>query len=324
MKTLRKKLGSIKEKSYDKLFAMAASPCARLLLRYRNTGSAALPQTTRALKKVGVFPIRNHYYEPLFDDSLLTKSLSDDRPLPGVDLNASGQLSFLRKLDHSSELAQMKLNERSNDPTVFHINNGNFESGDADFLYQFIRSIKPNKIIEIGSGHSTKIARLALLQNFAQTGKRATHTCIEPYERTWLEKLEEVSVIRKRVEDCPIDWATQLSAGDLLFVDSSHMIRPQGDVLTEYLEIFPLLASGVYIHIHDIFTPKDYKHSWIVEDVRFWNEQYLLEALLSNTNRYEVIAALNFLMHHNYDDLKNVCPYLTPEREPGSFYMKVR
>jgi hypothetical protein len=324
LKPLRKKLGSIKEKSYDKLFAMVASPCARLLLKYRNTGSAALPQTTRALKKVGVFPIRNHYYEPLFDDSFLTKPLSDDRPLPGIDLNPNGQLSFLRKLDRSSELAQMKLNEKSNDLSAFYINNGNFESGDAEFLYQFVRAIKPNKIVEIGSGHSTKIARLALLQNLAETGRKATHTCIEPYEMGWLEKMEEVSVIRKRIEDCNLDWSTQLAAGDLLFVDSSHMIRPQGDVLTEYLEIFPLLASGVYVHIHDIFTPKDYKHSWIVDDVRFWNEQYLLEALLSNTDRYDVIAALNHLMHHNYDDLKKVCPYLTPDREPGSFYMKVR
>jgi hypothetical protein len=324
LKPLRQRLGLFKDESYDKIFAMLANPSARLLLKYRNTGSAALPQTTRALRKVGVFPIRNHYYEPLFDDSLLTKPLSDDRLLPGVNLNDAGQVSFMHTLTRTSELEQMNLTTKSTDPAAFYINNQNFESGDAEFLYQFLRATKPNKIIEIGSGHSTKIARLALLQNFAETGHKPTHICIEPYEMKWLEQLNEVTIIRKRVEDCGVDWATELSAGDLLFVDSSHMIRPQGDVLTEYLEIFPLLASGVHIHIHDIFTPKDYKHSWIVEDVRFWNEQYLLEALLSHTNRYEVIAGLNYLMHHHYDDLKAVCPYLTPEREPGSFYMKVR
>jgi Methyltransferase domain len=317
-------MSSIREKYYDMVFAMIASPCARLLLKYRNIGSAQLPQTTRVLKKIGLFPIRKHYYEPLFDESLLTRPLSEDRVLPGIDLNTSGQLNFLRELDYSSELSAMELNKKSNDPKAFYINNGNFESGDAEFLYQFIRTVKPNKIVEIGSGHSTKIARLALLQNHAESGAKATHTCIEPYEMKWLEKLEEISVIRKRVEDCSLDWSTQLAAGDLLFVDSSHMIRPQGDVLTEYLEIFPQLASGVYIHIHDIFTPKDYKHSWIAEEVRFWNEQYLLEALLSNTDRYEVVAALNYLKHHNYEDLKSVCPYLTPERDPGSFYIRVR
>jgi Methyltransferase domain len=324
MKFDRKSLGATKERLYDSAFAVIASICGRILLRYRYKGCAALPQTTRALKKVGVFPLRNHYYEPLFDDSLLRKPLSDDRDLPGVDLNTSGQLKFLSTLSHASELAAMNFNEKSDDPDRFYINNANFESGDADFLYQFIRTVKPNKIIEVGSGHSTKIARLALHQNFAETGIKPTHICIEPYEMKWLERLGDVSVIRQRVEDCGLDWTKELGPGDLLFVDSSHMIRPQGDVLTEYLEIFPRLSSGVYIHIHDIFTPKDYKHSWIVDDVRFWNEQYLLEALLSNTDRYEVIGALNYLTHNHYDQLKNVCPYLTPDREPGSFYMRVR
>jgi len=324
MKTLAKQIFSIVGKPIDLLFVILATPCALLLLAYRKIGSRRLPLSTRVLKKIGVFPIRRQYYEPLFDDSALTRPLSDDRNLPGIDLNVPDQLRFLEKLVFSSELLEMNWNRKSNDPSIFCFDNGSFESGDADFLYQFIRAVKPNKIIEIGSGNSTKVARLALLRNHVDSNEKATHTCIEPYEMSWLEKLQEVSVVRKRVEDCNLNWCKELGAGDLLFVDSSHMIRPQGDVLNEYLEIFPLLSSGVYIHIHDIFTPKDYLHRWVVEDVRFWNEQYLLEALLSNTERYEIVGALNYLMHHNYDSLKNSCPYLTPDREPGSFYMRVR
>ena len=324
MKPFIKRIFLIIERPFDIVFAIMAAPCAVLLFVYRKLGSAKLPLTTWVLKVIGVFPIIRHYYEPLFDDSVLTRPLSDDRTLPGINLNVSGQLSFLSKLNFSSELIEMNLDEKSDDSKSFYINNESFKSGDADFLYQFIRAVKPRKIIEIGSGHSTKIARLALLRNLADSSIRATHTCIEPYEMRWLEELKEISVVRKRVEDCDINWVNELGAGDLLFVDSSHMIRPQGDVLKEYLEIFPRLSSGVYIHIHDIFTPKDYLRSWIVEDIRFWNEQYLLEALLSNTERYEVIGALNYLMHHNYKNLKSVCPYLTSDREPGSFYMRVR
>ena len=324
MKTLAKKIFSIAGRPIDLLVAVLAAPCAYLLLGYRRIGSKRLPLTTMLLKKIGLFPIRRHYYEPLFDDSALTKPLSDDRSLPGIDLNVSGQLSFLDNLTYSPELLEMNWNKKSDDPNAFCFGNGSFESGDADFLYQFIRAAKPGKIVEIGSGYSTKIARLASLRNFAESNRKTTHTCIEPYEMSWLESLGEISVVRKRVEDCNLDWGRELGAGDLLFVDSSHMIRPQGDVLTEYLEIFPLLSAGVYIHIHDILTPKDYLRRWVVEEVRFWNEQYLLEALLSNTERYEVIGALNYLMHHKYEQLKDVCPYLTPEREPGSFYMRVR
>jgi cephalosporin hydroxylase len=276
------------------------------------------------LKKIGLFPIRNHYFEPLFDDTNLRYPLSDDRYLPGLDLNVSSQLSFLDSLKVSSELQDMRWDLKNKDVEGFCIYNPSISFGDADFLYQFIRAVKPRKIIEIGSGYSTKVIRLARLRNHAESGIVSSHICIEPYEWSWLNSLPDITLVRKRVEECDIDWATELVAGDLLFIDSSHMIRPQGDVLKEYLEILPQLASGVYVHIHDIFTPKDYLDVWIVEYVRFWNEQYLLEALLSNTGRYEVISALNYLKHHHYDKLKQVCPYLVTNANPGSFYIRVR
>jgi hypothetical protein len=140
----------------------------------------------------------------------------------------------------------------------------------------------------------------------------------------WLESFSEIDVIRRKVEDCDLDWSKSLGPGDLLFIDSSHIIRPQGDVLKEFLEILPQLASGVYVHVHDIFSPKDYLREWVVDEVKFWNEQYLLEALLSNSDRYQVVGALNYLKHRHFDRLNEVSPYLTEDREPGSFYIKVR
>ena len=85
-----------------------------------------------------------------------------------------------------------------------------------------------------------------------------------------------------------------------------------------------MLKPGVFVHIHDIFTPRDYKKSWIVDEVKFWNEQYLLEALLTDTNRYEVIAALNFLKNNYYEKISQICPYLTKDREPSSFYFRIK
>jgi len=312
-----KKIFSIFQQPIDFILSIAVIPAALILLTYRRIGSERFPIATMRLKKIGLFPIRNHYYEPLFDTTQLKIPLAEDRDLPGINLNKTSQLSFLKTL-------VLRLNIKPIDINHFYINNGSFESGDAEFLYQFIRVIKPNKIIEIGSGNSTKITKIALQKNRYDNNQSTRHICIEPYEQPWLERFGNIDIVRKRVEDCEFDWPNELHAGDLLFIDSSHVIRPQGDVLKEYLEILPQLASGVYIHIHDIFTPKDYLHSMVVDCVRFWNEQYLLEALLSNTDRYEIIGALNFLKHHHYDDLKKICPYLTPEREPGSFYIRVR
>ena len=137
----------------------------------------------------------------------------------------------------------------------------------------------------------------------------------------WLEKTE-VTVIRKKVEDIDISFFSELGDGDILFIDSSHIIRPEGDVLFEYLQLLPTLKKGVIVHIHDIFSPRNYKDSWLRDDVLFWNEQYLLEAFLTHNTSWKVIASLNNLHHNHYEFLKKVCPFLTHDREPGSFYLQ--
>jgi predicted O-methyltransferase YrrM len=307
----------------DLVFSVLSVPAALLMLGYRRFGSQRLRWTTSVLRRIGVFPIRDHYYEPLFRNAHQRGSLSIDRKLPGIDFRDAEQLALLQSLDRADELRELALDKKSQDTSRFQMDNGSFVSGDADFLYQMVRWLKPRKIVEIGSGHSTKIANIAAKRNQAESGLATRHVCIEPYEMAWLESLG-VEVIRKKVEDCDIDWANELNPGDLLFIDSSHMIRPQGDVLAEYLQIIPALKTGVYVHVHDIFTPKDYLPEWLVDNVWFWNEQYLLEALLSNQARYEIVAALNYLKHHHYDTLQQTCPYLTRDREPGSLYFKVR
>ncbi|MFN8707618.1 MAG: class I SAM-dependent methyltransferase, partial [Planctomyces sp.] len=96
----------------------------------------------------------------------------------------------------------------------------------------------------------------------------------------------------------------------------------QGDVLCEFLEIMPALKKGVIVHIHDIFTPRDYPHAWVVEKVRLWNEQYLMEALLSGNPHWKVVGAVNHLFHDHFEQLKKACPFLDRNREPGSFYIE--
>lgn len=113
-----------------------------------------------------------------------------------------------------------------------------------------------------------------------------------------------------------------LDAGDILFIDSSHMIRPQGDVLFELLELLPTLRPGVMVHFHDIFTPKDYPEEWVMGIHRFWNEQYLLEAFLTNNSDWKIVLAANYLKHKHFTELQTACPNLTEEHEPGSMYLE--
>ena len=149
----------------DIILSFAVIPAGYLLLFYRRVGSNIFPLTTLRLKKIGLFVIRDHYYEPLFNENNLIHPLDADRLLPGIDLKVPEQLELLSRLVFSSELIEMNFLNKDCKGRSFNIVNDSFESGDAEFLYQMIRYLKPKKIIEIGSGHSTKVARLAVDRN---------------------------------------------------------------------------------------------------------------------------------------------------------------
>ncbi|MCP8689157.1 class I SAM-dependent methyltransferase [Marinobacterium sedimentorum] len=304
----------------DFFLAFLVYPAAFLLKYIRRLGVHRLPFSKKVLFKVGVFPIRNHYYEPQFDNRNPSRPFSDNRPLSGIDWNVDEQLVLLGKLVLAFELEDLS-NTKLDDKT-FYFGNGAFESGDAEYLYQIIRYLKPSKVYEIGSGNSTLIAAKAILKNTqGDSGYKCKHLCVEPYEMPWLEETG-VEVVREKVEELPISFFSELGENDILFIDSSHIIRPQGDILFEYLELLPTLRKGVIVHVHDIFSPRNYPANWMQDEVKFWNEQYILEAFLSHNSSWEIIGALNYLHHQHYDDLKLVSPFLTPDREPGSLYIR--
>lgn len=293
---------------------------AWLLKQIRRIGIHRLPACRRTLMGVGIYPLRNHYYEPKFDHRYPRRPYSEDRSLPGIQWNVEGQLNWLNQFTRANELTDLPT-----EPTgdlAFYLNNGAFLSGDCEVWYQLVRATKPQRIFEIGSGHSTRMAIRALQRNRADDATyTCRHVCVEPYEMPWLEQ-SGVEVVREPVEDLPVTFFSQLEAGDILFIDSSHIIRPQGDVLFEYLELLPTLAAGVIVHVHDIFSPRDYLEKWLMKDIMFWNEQYLLEAFLTHNQVWKIVGALNFLHHNHYEALQAVAPNLRPEREPGSMYLQ--
>lgn len=304
----------------DMILAPVVYFSALFLKLVRFVGVEHLPYSKAMLLRAGCFPIRDHYHEPSFRNAPIRGVLSTDRDLPGIDWNVEGQLQVLSSFSYNSELAT--LSQSKTGGYEFYLDNGAFESGDAEFWYNLIRSKKPKRIIEIGCGFSSRMARRALDANKRfDPNYVCEHILIEPYENKWLENLG-VKVIREKVENCDLSMFKDLESDDILFIDSSHIIRPRGDVLFEFLEILPILNIGVIVHIHDIFSPRDYPAKWLVDEILFWNEQYLLEAFLTLNRDWKVIGALNFLRHHHYEELKDKCPYLTEDREPGSFYIQ--
>lgn len=307
----------------DCVLSLPVLLAAFLLRSVRQLGIQRLPVCRSMLSRVGVFPIRDHYYEPLFRTDRLTRPLDRPRPLPGIEFDTDGQLQWLARFRYRDELDQFPRDDDSSGRFYFH--NGMFESGDAEYFYSLLRTVRPRRLVEIGAGYSTLLARAALDRNRSEDDTyRPSHVCIEPFENPWLEA-SGASIERTPLERLDRSVFDSLEANDVLFIDSSHMIRPQGDVLVEFLEILPSLGPGVFVHVHDIFTPRDYPTRWVQDEVRFWNEQYLLEAFLSGSARYQVIGALNHLAHEHPDELAAACPVFAEEvshREPGSFWMQ--
>lgn len=305
----------------DPFLALVMIPTSAVMRLTRRVGVHRLPWSRKVLLHAGVFPIARHYHEPQFDFRQETVDDDQERDLPGIKWNTEEQLSLLTQMGFADELGDLSHYPRN--PPEFHLNNRSFESGDAEYWYQMIRLKKPSTIIEIGSGNSTRMALRAIARIAVEdTAYRCNHICIEPYEIPWLDSCNDVTVIRQTVESMGVRFFQQLQKNDILFIDSSHVIRPRGDVLFEYLELLPTLSQGVIVHIHDIFSPRNYLSVWLRDEVRFWNEQYLLEAFLSNNDEWKIIGALNFLKHNHFAELKKVCPYVTKSREPGSFYIQ--
>jgi len=282
-----------------------------------------MPVSKFIFEKVGVFPIVDHYYEPLFNSRHLRHDLDQDRSLPGINWNIDGQLQLLNSFQYQKELLAVPFHNTKNE-IEFFFDNPSLGPGDAEYLYCAIRHFKPKRIIEIGSGHSTLMAKKALNANFAENSEyTCEQICIEPYEMPWLEQ-KGVKVVRSLVETVDKSIFLSLKENDILFIDSSHIIRPQGDVLFEFLEVLPLVAAGVIVHIHDIFSPKDYTKQHIIDDVLFWNEQYILESFLTCNNQFKIIGALNFLKYHHTQNLYTALPVLAANKqhEPGSFWIQ--
>ena len=309
---------SWKHRAYDLVLAPFVAAAGLPMRAARKVAISQLPRTRAALRRAGVFPIIDHYYEPLIDTENLRKG-NPVRDLPGIDFALEGQTELLAQFKNLGPLESIP--QTQTEPGAFFMDNGAFGAGDAEVWFHVIRHFRPARIIEVGSGHSTQMARLAIKANEAEDpAYSCDHLCIEPYEMPWLEDLG-VRVLRQRLEDTDPALFDTLGTDDILFIDSSHIIRPQGDVLREYLQIIPRLRPGVLVHVHDIFSPRDYPMEWL-EFPRFWNEQYLLEAFLSHNDAWEVLLSLNLLKHERYEEFKAVAPYLHEGREPGSFYMR--
>jgi glycosyltransferase involved in cell wall biosynthesis len=303
--------------------ALALFVPALPFLRFAAPRRATLPAVRGLLDRAGVTIVANHYHEPTYGPEHIFRDPDAPRALAGIDWNLDAQTQLLAQFDFGAALRSLEA--RHSHGRTFSYSNGYCGPGDAEALYCMVRHFKPRTIVEVGCGQSTVVAHFAIADAKAQDSRYSCRQiCFEPYENPWLEDLG-VEVKRELIEKSDLSLFRSLCPGDIVFIDSSHALRPMGDVEFEFLHILPNLPKGVIVQVHDIFSPRDYPAQWLNVERRFWNEQYLLEAFLSFNHEFEIICSLNHLMHLGSAQFKRAFPILA-ERGPdpfvGSFWFR--
>lgn len=237
-----------------------------------------------------------HFYSPVVNPAELNSRCdalwpAEAPPTPGIIWNTEMHRQLLLKWHAFA--ADWDYPSRPVNDTGFYEPNKAFEGLDSRALYAFLRSHKPKKLIEVGSGFSTLLSADV---NTRYLDGSMEIIAIEPYPKRFLQ--QQVAglsqLIPKKVQDVPMSTFDSLDPGDVLFIDSSHVVKTANDVNYLYLQVLPRLKAGVLVHIHDIFLPWDYPREWVMRERRNWNEQYCLQAMLAVSSHFEVLFASHF------------------------------
>lgn len=271
-----------------------------------------------------------HFHQPIPDTRTLGDEIWDrTSELVGIDINTKKQLELLTEVFPQFIRECDFPREQTETPHEFFRKNGAFLSVDAEVFHCMIRYFQPKRIIEVGSGSTTYLAARACQLN-AEDGISTELYAIDPFPNDVVKGGFPglTSLIQKPLQRVPLEFFSQLEESDILFIDSSHVVRIGGDVNYAFLEIIPRLQKGVIVHVHDIFMPAEYPQKWIFEDRFFWTEQYILHAFLSFNYAFEVLWASSY-MHFNYPNkLKAVFPEYEklhhdyPHVWPSSFWIR--
>jgi len=243
-----------------------------------------------------------NFYSPIPDINYIHKHATQifDRKIkciPGIELNTKGQCELLKRFSYYCNSIPFPMRETNG--FRYYFENGYFSYGDAVVLYSMIRHFKPEKIIEIGSGFSSA---LMLDTNDRYFDKNIELVFIEPYPERLYGLLNEGDdkknrIIIDSVQNISSDIFNFLNKNDLLFIDSSHIVKLGSDVLYLITQILPLLNKGVIVHFHDVFWPFEYPKEWVLAG-RAFNESYFLKAFLQFNRAYKIIFFNSYLMTH--------------------------
>ncbi|MDQ2728253.1 MAG: class I SAM-dependent methyltransferase [Actinomycetota bacterium] len=284
-----------------------------------------LEAAQQALGRCGSWP-PGHFYSPHPDLDLIEREqdllFGDRAETPaGVDIAEEHQLELLGQLAPLSR--DQPFGDQPDGRHRYHYANDYFAHGDGLVYHCLLRHVRPSRVVEVGIGYSSA---LLLDTNDEFLDASCTPTFIDPNPERMLGLLrsdeQALHLIAEPVQKAPPEVFSSLGAGDMLFIDSSHVTKTGNDVNHLYFEVLPSLASGVLVHVHDIFWPFEYPRQWVLGG-RAWNEAYLLHAFLIGNHNVEVVWFNDYLRHRHRRRVSDAMA-IWGHNPGGSLWFRVR
>lgn len=278
---------------------------------------ASLPAFFTELKRLSEagrdrqFVPAGHYYSPIPPRAEVERHLAVMNPnpevLPGIDLDRAAMVGLWTELVPHLQSAPFAFEAKPG--LRYRYDNGAYSWGDGLVLHALLRHIRPKRLIEVGSGWSSACI-VDTNERFLESACEVT--CIEPYPALLRETVgtpgSPFHIIESGIQTVPLPLFETLVAGDILFIDSTHVLRTGSDVTYELLEILPRIAPGVFVHVHDVFWPFEYPRSWAVDENRAWNEIYALRAFLCGNAQWRIVMFNDFLAKNEAVLIARTCP----------------
>lgn len=264
-----------------------------------------------------------HFYSPIVNPGEIVEYLDKTesrRETPGLDLRLDAQLDVLAHLETFAKLWPQGHDAKS---MRYDVENDQFGPGDAICYFAILGMIRPRRVIEVGSGWSSAVG----LDANEIHGTQTHFTFIEPYPDRLLKAIrsndaETTTIIRAGVQSVDVAVFDQLESNDVLFIDSTHVMKAGSDVQFLLGEVLPRLRSGVLVHIHDMFFPFEYPRAW-VEQGRNWNELYAVRCFLQFNTSFEVFFWNHCLAALKPSEIYGSLPP-TQQNPGGGLWLRIR
>jgi hypothetical protein len=266
-----------------------------------------------------------HFYSPIVDPQHIYERASiifnPHRSTAGIDLRETAQISYLNRI--ARHYGQLPFSDQKQPGTRYYYENPSFSYGDAIVLSCTILEYRPRHLIEVGSGYSSA-ATLDIIERELDWSTKCVF--IDPYPEL-LERLirpedrDKIEIYPQIVQDVDLGLYQRLGRNDILFIDSTHVVKTGSDVVHHLTNVLPRLKPGVLVHFHDIFYPFEYPRRWVIDENRSWNELYCLQAFLTNNPEYQIVFFNDFMAKMHLSLVQRKLP-LFVKNPGGSLWLR--